>query len=468
MATKPTIKPQFAELDQVDPTSGQNNVIEPPTAWKDYGWTYQEKPPRNYTNWLHRMSYRWIDYFDDRCQRPVTFMVAADNAPQNQKDVADYVCDGLDDQIPINAAIAALGASGGIVLLSEGLFTITNKIAMATLVSLVGSGKFSTEIKIETDTALNFSAIDCTDCNYTKVANLKINGNAPQSTAYHHGVLYASSGGDNLVIDCHITLFEEKAGNGGNGINMLTGTDNSIIDCKIDNCDLCGVYVASGYDAMVLGCRIDDNLIGVLDKGIDGLIANNKAIGNDVNFYLYGATYSRLIGNLSKNSLGVTYGGSIQIDNGTTKSIICNNVIRESANVGIYIEDMDNCILEDNYIYLSGKHGMHIKTSDHNLIEGNYSFDNGTDLVNTYSGFYVESGVSNALISNISRGAVNQMYGIVIGGGASDTLVTQNDLFSSGATANLSGSGDTIPEWIGPDAASNRQQNNILLGNRIT
>lgn len=64
MPTKPTVKPRWATTDVVDPTSGQNNVVEPSTSKKDTGWDRHEKPERQFFNWQARFTYEWIDWFD--------------------------------------------------------------------------------------------------------------------------------------------------------------------------------------------------------------------------------------------------------------------------------------------------------------------------------------------------------------------------------------------------------------------
>lgn len=64
MPTKPTVKPQWAENDVVDPTSGQNNVAEPPVSKKTDGTDFEEIIPRQWQNWLQRIIYRWIDWLD--------------------------------------------------------------------------------------------------------------------------------------------------------------------------------------------------------------------------------------------------------------------------------------------------------------------------------------------------------------------------------------------------------------------
>lgn len=63
---KPTVLPEFATQDLIDPTSGQNNVVEPNQALKDNGWNpFRVRPIRNVMNWLHRHTYTWLKYLDE-------------------------------------------------------------------------------------------------------------------------------------------------------------------------------------------------------------------------------------------------------------------------------------------------------------------------------------------------------------------------------------------------------------------
>ncbi|MBM2827388.1 MAG: hypothetical protein HW403_1452, partial [Dehalococcoidia bacterium] len=55
-----------------------------------------------------------------------TVYVAASNASPKSKESADYVCDGVDDQAEVQAAIDSIPATGGMVSLSEGTFNITS------------------------------------------------------------------------------------------------------------------------------------------------------------------------------------------------------------------------------------------------------------------------------------------------------------------------------------------------------
>jgi hypothetical protein len=66
--------------------------------------------------------------------------VAASTAPQILKSSADYICDGIADEVEINAAHAALSAAGGIVQLSCGDFAVATSVAPTAKSWLRGQG----------------------------------------------------------------------------------------------------------------------------------------------------------------------------------------------------------------------------------------------------------------------------------------------------------------------------------------
>jgi len=68
------------------------------------------------------------------------FLVAASNAPDQVKAKADYVCDGLADQIEIQSAVdAAFAQGGGIVQLTAGFFSTSFPITLHPAVTLRGA-----------------------------------------------------------------------------------------------------------------------------------------------------------------------------------------------------------------------------------------------------------------------------------------------------------------------------------------
>lgn len=62
---KPTQLPEWASVANTDSVSGQPNLVEPPTAKKQRGFDYREKPPRNWVNWLLNLVYKWFAWISD-------------------------------------------------------------------------------------------------------------------------------------------------------------------------------------------------------------------------------------------------------------------------------------------------------------------------------------------------------------------------------------------------------------------
>ncbi len=83
-------------------------------------------------------------------------LIAAADASQDVKDKADYVCDGVQDQVEIQTAInAAQLEGGGVIQLSEGSFSLTTPIIIngttnednPLTVTLKGCGEFATYLR---------------------------------------------------------------------------------------------------------------------------------------------------------------------------------------------------------------------------------------------------------------------------------------------------------------------------------
>jgi len=63
---KPESLPEFATENMIDTVTGKNNVVEPETSQKKYGWhPFRRLPERNVFNWLHRHTYNFLKYLSD-------------------------------------------------------------------------------------------------------------------------------------------------------------------------------------------------------------------------------------------------------------------------------------------------------------------------------------------------------------------------------------------------------------------
>lgn len=253
-----------------------------------------------------------------------TLTVAASNAAARVKAQADYVCDGVKDEVEINAALAALPAIGGKVALSEGMFNVSGEINVnIDNTTLEGRGNGhpyggltiagGTQIRVKTGFVGSYAikvkrptadrALDnATLRDFTiygsdiasvsglfwqaargtiaglRISDMGVDGCVLQSVALG----YPNDVYDNVIRDCK---FESCL---GRGLVFLTyATDNLIHDCiAVGNtgygfyCDatssansFLGCYVYDGgsigiqcdnmFDMRFVGCRITTNLGGI-------------------------------------------------------------------------------------------------------------------------------------------------------------------------------------------------------------
>jgi hypothetical protein len=104
--------------------------------------------------------------------RTATVVVAAIDSLDVQR--ADYVCDGTADEVQINAAIAALPATGGCVLMLEGTYTIADAIMIDRHnTTLQGQGK-STKIMATNLVGPNIAAVTVDSVNYAVIRDMQI------------------------------------------------------------------------------------------------------------------------------------------------------------------------------------------------------------------------------------------------------------------------------------------------------
>ncbi|WP_018925007.1 hypothetical protein [Salsuginibacillus kocurii] len=86
-------------------------------------------------------------------QKAATLVVAADDASDDMKNGADFVCSGSSDEVTILEAIESLPEVGGRVLLSEGVFNINDSEGIEIVdkenITLEGQGYSSKIISVD-------------------------------------------------------------------------------------------------------------------------------------------------------------------------------------------------------------------------------------------------------------------------------------------------------------------------------
>ncbi|GLI46048.1 hypothetical protein MBOURGENBZM_08400 [Methanoculleus bourgensis] len=233
-------------------------------------------------------------------ENPATLTVAASDSTELSKTQADYVCDGVDDQAEIQAALAAL-PEGGMVVLSDGTFNCAGVIAPAAGTTLSGQGPDATILSFTHDGRINVDqeyvtldgfhikgsgyssgvkwlGVMTIRASHAKIHNITGTADASIQAVYlliHDPAVYAPTLEDIEFINC------KAVDTGTYGfLHNAWGSSNKVIkDVRYENCAAinCGKYGAfnpwiTGFDFAELndieGLRVKDCLAeGNLESG---------------------------------------------------------------------------------------------------------------------------------------------------------------------------------------------------------
>ena len=211
-----------------------------------------------------------------------TVVVASKTSPAEDRANADYVCDGIDDQVEINAALATPPAAG-LVLLLDGTYNITASINIASHVILAGLGSEATTLMLSASQPI--AAIVAVDlAAYFQIAKLTITSNAgatklrtavaiTRATNFHledldisycSGHAITAAVADTFVIDsCTINTA------GGSGIEIQDAQAGEIRNCAIQSpgqygIDLHRARIVTVADNRIKQCGADGIRVGKL------------------------------------------------------------------------------------------------------------------------------------------------------------------------------------------------------------
>lgn len=295
--------------------------------------------------------------FDDenRALRGASFVVAASDSRDKAR--ADYVCDGVADEVEINTAINTLPATGGGVHLLEGTYNINSRILLTkSNVSIIGMGK-ATELKVTlTFTDNHMIYADTKDCLLFK--NLFLNGR-------------------------DINVF---------GIFLDTVTESFVTECWFEKTKVGIYFFDNANNNTALNNHLNDNSSsGITSEDSDkNLIIGNNLTNHDVlSIRVAGGNYISIIGNQCNNNNRM----GINLDTFSYYCVLKGNQCNNNAEMGIWL-------------YLCGR----------NLVVGNQCNDNGSagafDGIIVDGGIGPEQGDENVIADNICTG--NTQNGINI------------------------------------------------------
>lgn len=379
--------------------------------------------------------------------------------------IADYVCDGIGDQVEIQTALNSLAPEGGILELlpgdyyksSAGPITIPSNIYLlmerATIhqadvpdfeyemvfsnADFEGEGNDNITIEGGLIQGTSYMALNFREVRTLRLEDIELNGIGKEFSVYGVGIKIWS-GEDIIVRGCYFhdgrtglylsgvtrgvienNLFRdqsyigteisiEDAGHGIVGNTLITVTGN-----VFDNCTSALVNLWSSHIS-ITGNVFKDNSF--------------RNIQIVTNFGADNANYNSIVGNIISGGGG--YG--IQLIH-SNHNIIANNIIEGimSRRAGIQLEIADYNIISGNNLHYLGGHGIGIG-GNNNLVVGNIIESIGLNYLGHYSGIAV-TGKDIMVDSNLIRNEAGYAAaGIRVRSGSEGVIVRDNDLRDSG------------------------------------
>jgi parallel beta-helix repeat protein len=322
-------------------------------------------------------------------KRTARFTVGTSTAGWTAAD-CDYLCDGTADQTEINAAITALPATGGEVVILDGTYNITAKINVAkNNVSIRGNGN-ATILKRMYNSSTGEGVITLTSRSGCKIANLQVDGNKASYTASNNFGIYLSSSSNNTVTGntCN--------NNNNDGIRLYSSSNNTVTGNTYNNNSNYGIYLYSSSS----------------DNTVTGNTCNNNSTG----IYLSSSSNNTVTGNTCNNTVTGIYLYSSS-NNNTVTGNTCNN----NSNYGIRLSSSSNNTVTGNTCNNNSNYGIRLYSSSNNTVTGNTCI-RGTGQTSDYtsSQYTIQLGTTsnyNLISSNNCMGKA-----VVIGGGTGNSV----------------------------------------------
>jgi len=361
--------------------------------------------------------------------RTVAYFVAANDATAIEKAQADYLCDGTNDHVEIQAAIDALPSTGAEVGLSSGTFNCQVTINLDTNQILRGSG-WNTILTTSTSGLIFLSAVGGSGTEKTGIviADLQIDGGA--SNLGDRGIRFQYV--DYSLIR-NVYSRRHHAGSKYAGIYLYYSDFNTITDNTVQ-ANYLGMYIEySNSNNITRNIMQGNTYYGIrMEYSSYDIISDNLMAGNG-----YSGTYlaSNSYINCSNNICAQNVEDGIYINVGSSHTVTGNSCIGNTR-FGLCLENLSYSSVTANTCIANGQHGLYIEGTACTLTN-NTCVANSQASTNGYDDIYIESLGYNNVQSNTCRAGTltnKPRYGISIAALLSTTgnLVSNNDLYDDG------------------------------------
>ena len=365
-----------------------------------------------------------------------TYLVAASDARAEIREVADFRCDGVADQVEINAAwqaIEDLNIGGGRVVLSAGTFSITDKVTVNTGQTepgvMIGAGQGATLIHMASGSAA--AAVRVRAGATVRDFSILVDG----STVLTTGALELTEG-DAQAFSIDISTDDEQ------GI-WIKGPRSRVEACRIatvaDGED--GIYVhADAFDTILTGNHITQTRQhGIfIDGDSGGTPENTQILGNRIinPSRQTAATYDgiHMEGPFPADSLGpLIDGNTIYKDSGGD---FRDGILIAAANV-VDVTVVGNTIGDGVGRKAINADGVRCHVGSNRMIGGidvggddNHIVGNTVAIVNDSDNGIVVGGDRNSIMDNkvFPQSGSDPAVGLEVESGATDNVIGINDL----------------------------------------
>lgn len=291
--------------------------------------------------------------------RVATLVVAASDSTDRARAQADYVCDGVDDQGEINAALAAAGA--GRVVLCEGTYNITSPITLTNNYQVLEGQSWSSIINgnglATTEHGVVISALS--GC---ELRNFAIQTQAGGGKTCH--CIFIEDGANDYLVEGIYVIDSDSDGIHVEGTSTSRG---KITKCFIEGADNHAINIAPDALDITQYFHIWENHI--FSAGTDGIHLANCA------GHQYMIIEGNSIGSCVGDGIGATY---------LFESTVADNYIRGCTGDGIELTaDCDNNLIDNNFCNSNGGYGINIVAAscDSNRVLNNKLIGNTTGAI---------------------------------------------------------------------------------------
>jgi parallel beta-helix repeat protein len=388
----------------------------------------------------------YVDTIHSSVGRGAMLVVAANDASALEKAQADYVCDGTADNVEIQAAITALPAGGGKIILTDGTFNIVVPVVIKSGTLLQGSGWGSI---LKLGAAINSQVIQVNPDSDAITGNiiirdLQIDGNRTNNTD--------STNTTEGYARALVKIFGDTA--------------HYIHNITIENCYIhSSVGVVVMFDDTASYCKVVNNRIDSCPGVVDGILFmwsdnhDNLISGNIVTNVGFGIAISDSYNNIiTNNQVGGCSFLSLICDGNCYNNTFSNNVINTGASscVGLLLDlgAHDNIISNNQFLNARGE-AIQITKSYNNLISNNIIINAGASWPEHIDAIVIsDDGATlsryNRIIGNIITGT-NTRYAISIASATSTPNYIRNNTLSGTFT------GDILDVSVGNTTMSNEE-----------